>query len=325
MCAPPMFLSAVKETEEELESKRVKLDESALPSAALHQMVPLENGAKAKAEQAAACEAIVAAGGTMALAPDVQFDGSHKAQRVKTKHMLLALNQSLGKMLGFRWGDCMPSVPLRPLELGEQRLFHTTADGRRMPFYYAKETGNVVWQSAKTTAFRSHLRVASVMDEGSSSYSLIASLAEHCAVLPIRDSMHKMHRVQELTFASHEALTRLRREVFLCLKLDRAPWSTSRFGRRLKEAAANYALEMKPDDALLAPFLHSIASDLAIAPEDFASIQDAVLAFADRGRGKGMSQDYDQGRWEAFFDGARVLLRLVSWGFIRVCFQVKYS
>ena len=147
------------------------------------------------------------------------------------------------------------------------------------------------------------------MDEGSSSYALFAALAETCAVLPLRDSMHKLTRVQELAFHSDEVLKELRREVFLCLKLDRAPWSTSRFGRRLKEAAGQYAESMEENDQLLSPFFTSIAKDLGLATPDFDTIKAHIMEFANKTQ-KGMTNDYSQGRWDSLFDGSIVLLRL---------------
>ena len=301
--APPMFMSAVKETDEELDSERAKLDEQPLPPCALHQLVPVESGNKRK-QQAADQEP------ELSVVPNVKFKFSKKDERVKTKHMMLGLQLSLNKLLGFRWSDTVPLVPLRPLQPGETRMIHECSrTGQKMVYYFSSESGEVVWQSGETEAFKKHLRLASVMDEGSSNYSLFAALAEHCAVLPLRDSMHKMARVQDLTFASHPALLEFKREIFVCLKLDRAPWSTSRFGRRLKEAAADYATSMDPSsDPLLSPLIASIAQDTGLSGDDCNAIMAAILGFA-KGESRGMSSDYSMGRWESFFDGGRILLR----------------
>ena len=301
--APPMFMSAVKETDEDLDSKRAKLDENPLPPVSLHQLVPVESGNKRKQQAADQEKQVVAV-------PNVKFKLNKKEERVKTKHMMLGLQLSLNKLVGFRWSDTVPVVPLRPLEPGETRMIHQCSrTGQKMIYYYSPESGEVVWQSGETEAFKKHLPLTSVMDEGSSNYSLFAALAEHCAVLPLRDSMHKMARVQEPTFASQPQLLEYKREIFVCLKLDRAPWSTSRFGRRLKEAASDYAISMDaPSDPLLSPLLASIAQDLGLSGDDENAIRSAILGWANN-EGRSMSSDYSMGRWESFFDGGRILLR----------------
>ena len=310
VCAPPMFMSAVKDTEEDVDAKRQKLEESTLPAAPLHDLVPLETSRQKKKEQADMIVEKEAQGETISVVPSVAFEGgNHQSQRVKTRHMLQGLNHSLQKLLGFRFSDTMPTEPLRPIKLGEERLIHKTATGENMVYYWCKETGESVWQSSKANGFPQHLRLASVMDEGSSSYAIIAALAEQCSVLPVRDSMHKLHRVQELAFSGNAILSELRKEIFLCLKMDRAPYSTSRFGRRLKEAAELYANDMEPNDALLGPFLASIGRDMGIDPDDFASIKHAILGFANRHHRGGLSSDYSTGRWDSLFDGAQILLR----------------
>lgn len=199
-------------------------------------------------------------------------------------------------------------IPLRPIKLGEDRVTYVDANGKKMVYYYNRETGDVVWQSSRAVGFDQHLRLASVMDEGSSGFALLSAFAEHCSVLPIRDSMHKLHRVQELAFDSSEAMKNLRREIFLCLKLDKAPWSTSRFGRRLREAVKTYVEDMEFNDPLLAPFADGIANDVGISNFDFDAIKRSILAFADK-TDKGMCSDYDVGRWDSLFDGSVVLLR----------------
>ena len=270
--APPMFLSAVKETEEDIETKRQKMTDDPLPPVELHALVPVETTAAKKKQQLERALVARESGEATQVVPDLKFEKG-KDEKVKTKHMMVALNQSLNKLLGFRFSDTVPLHPLRPLRLGEQRVVHVNAEGQKMIYYHNPETGESTWQSTRVAGFEAHLRLTSVMDEGSSSYALFAALAETCAVLPLRDSMHKLTRVQELAFHSDEVLKELRREVFLCLKLDRAPWSTSRFGRRLKEAAGQYAESMEENDQLLSPFFTSIAKDLGLATPDFDTIK----------------------------------------------------
>ena len=307
--APPMFLSAVKETDEEVESKRRKMDEAPVPAVELQALVPLETTVK-KRQQQQQRQLVAQQDGeqVQALVPDLRFE-SAKSERVKTRHMLLALNQSLQKMLGFRFSDTLPEIQLRPQRLSEERIVYKNSRGEKMVYFFNKDTYETTWQSTRTACFQKHLRLASVMDEGSSSYSLFAALADSCAVLPLRDSMHKLTRVQELAFSGDEVLKSLRREIFLCLKLDRAPYSTSRFGRRLKEAAAMYAESMEESDQLLSPFLAAIAKDLGLPTIDFDQIKSGILDFAKKTE-KGMTNDYQQGRWDSLFDGSTVLLRL---------------
>ena len=294
-------MAAVKETDEELSEKRVKLEKNPLPTnAALHQLVPVEM-AKRKAPGDS--------DGQMVAVPNVGFKGTKANEKVKTKHMMLGLQVSLNKLIGFRWSDTAPVCPLRPLQPGEVREVYKNPSGETMIYYHTPETGEVCWQSTKTSVFTKHMRMASVMDEGSSNYALFAALAEHCSVLPLRDSMHKMARVQDLAFSSHEALVEFKREIFVCLKLDRAPYSTSRFGRRLKEATNDYASTMDAvNDPLLQPLVHSIAADIGVSADDLDSIRASILGFANR-ESKGMTNDYSMGRWESFFDGGRILLR----------------
>lgn len=296
-----MFMAAVKETDEDLSEKRVKLEEHPLPTtAALHQLVPVEM-AKRKAPDDSDHQ--------MVAVPNVGFKGTKNAEKVKTKHMMLGLQVSLNKLLGFRWSDTCPVYPLRPLRPGEVREVYKKPSGETMIYYHTPETGEVCWQSTQTAVFAKHMRMASVMDEGSSNYALFAALAEHCSVLPIRDSMHKMARVQDLAFSGHDALVEFKREIFVALKLDRAPYSTSRFGRRLKEATNDYASTMNVvNDPLLQPLVHSIAADIGVSSDDLDSIRASILGFANR-ESKGMTNDYSMGRWESFFDGGRILLR----------------
>ncbi len=295
-------MAAVKETDEDISEKREKLEQNPLPTtAALHQLVPVEKANKRKASADSDCQVVAV--------PNVGFKGTKANDKVKTKHMMLGLQVSLNKLLGFRWSDTAPENPLRPLQPGEVREVYKKPSGETMIYYHTPETGEVIWQSTQTSVFTKHMRMTSVMDEGSSNYALFAALAEHCAVLPLRDSMHKMARVQDLAFASHEALVEFKREIFVCLKLDRAPYSTSRFGRRLKEGALDYASTMDVEnDPLLQPLLHSIAADIGVSADDLDSIRASILGFANR-ESKGMSNDYSMGRWESFFDGGRILLR----------------
>lgn len=298
-----MFLSAVKETDEDLNSKRLALEDHPLPAVPLHQLVPLEKGKKRKQQNEGAEEP-----GNESV-PHVSFAANSNQDRVKTRHMMLALNVSLNKLLGFRWSDCQPVEPLRPLNVGEVQVEHTSPTGKKMIYYHDPESGHSVWQSCGTECFSKHMRLSSIMDEGSSSYSLMAALAEHLAVLPLRDSCHKMARVQDMAFSSCPQLVEFKREIFLCLKLDRAPYSTSRFGRRLKEAAGDYIENMNSlEDPLLQPLSHGIAKDLGVCPDDFDTIQRSISGFANK-EGRGMSNDYSLGRWDSFFDGGYRLIR----------------
>lgn len=310
--APPMFLSAIKETEESVHDKRKAMATAPLPAAPLQQIVPLETSQKRKREQSAQAAAAEADGQLVPVAPDIPFASTKKEEKVKTRHTMLGINRSLQKLLGFQWSDTVPLIPLRPIKPGEERVTYLDANGKKMMYYFNKETGDVLWQSSRAIGFDQHLRLASVMDEGSAGYSVLSALAEHCSVLPIRDSMHKLARVQELAFESTEQLTDLRRQIFLCLKLDRAPWSTSRFGRRLKEAVKIYMEDIELNDPLLAPFADGIANDVGISSTDIDAIKRSILGFADK-TDKGMSSDYSKGRWDSFFDGSVVLLRLGGW------------
>lgn len=92
-----------------------------------------------------------------------------------------------------------------------------------MIYYHDPETGHSVWQSCGTQCFSKHLRLSSIMDEGSSSYSLISALAEHLAVLPVRDSCHKMARVQDMAFSSCPQLNEFKREISYVSNLTGLP------------------------------------------------------------------------------------------------------
>ena len=82
-----------------------------------------------KREQLAVVAAESAAGEPSNVVPEVSFEGSKKVEKVKTRHMMVALTQSLQKFLGFRWSDTLPSSPLRPLRAGEQHNQGWQEDG----------------------------------------------------------------------------------------------------------------------------------------------------------------------------------------------------
>lgn len=84
--APPMFLSAVKETQEPVEDKRKAMADAPLPAVPLQDIVPVEAGQKRKREQLASAAAAEAAGQLVPVVPDIQFQSSRKDEKVKTRH-----------------------------------------------------------------------------------------------------------------------------------------------------------------------------------------------------------------------------------------------
>ena len=51
-----------------------------------------------------------------------------------------------------------------------------------------------------------------------------------------RDSMHKLHREEVLAAQGIQEVALSKKQVILLMKYDKAPWKTSAFGRRLREA-----------------------------------------------------------------------------------------
>lgn len=298
-----MFLSAAKLPEQQpVEEKQAVLQDKAaeLPLVPLHQLVPLSGrGNKRQLSEQEKARQV----------PDVPML-LKEGDLAKTKQLYIALNHSLNKLVGFQWKDSKPTNVLRPVVLGERRetFVHPTLGD--MKFVFNEEMKTSQWQSTKTIQFAQHVRIASVSDQGSSCFSLVSALAEFIAVMPIRDTSHKMHRVIELAMKGSTQTTELRREIGLCLKFDKAPWNTGRFGRKLRESILFYASSMSENDVLLAPLRQGLEDELSVPEGDFECLKRKLLAWGQHlGTHRSISTEFDMGRWDSFTDGVRILFR----------------
>ena len=296
VACPPMFLSALKETEQPLEDKHAALQTTELPLVPLHDLVPVKTKRALTDEEKARQAPVV---------PLLK-----EGDLIKTKQLYIALNHSLNKLVGFAWKDAVPVNKLRPEARGETRESFKDPTLGDMKFLYSSEEKSSCWQSAKAPDFRNHVRVTSVSDEGSSCFSLVSALAEHISLMPMRDTSHKMHRVIEMTMKGSPLTSEMRKEIGLCLKFDKAPWNTGRFGRRLREGVLVYANNMTEDDALLAPLRSSLEQELEVPEGDFELLRTKLQAWGQRlGTGRSISAEFNLGRWDGFTDGVHILFR----------------
>lgn len=117
-----------------------------------------------------------------------------------------------------------------------------------------------------------------------------------------------MARLQDMAFNSASPVLKvIRRELGLVMKFDMAPYSTSRFGRRLKEACWIYASSMEPNDPLLAPLMSKICEDLHCDPNNFEHVKQRILDWSQK-KGRKDSLEFNMNRWDALVDGLSVLL-----------------
>ena len=282
--SPPMMMSDLTESDQSLEEKREVLAAEPL-TVPLHQLVPFDPRARDQPEQAAP-----------------KLEGMTKSPLAKARQLLIAVNHSLNKLCGVKLADTVPFVPLRPQALEEKRIFHDS----KFPYLFDGDRKTAVWQIAGGK----HLRLANVADEGSSGYAVFTALASTCAIMPMRDSSHKMHRHSEAAMSGSQATKQLRKEIALCLKFDKAPWSSGRFGRRIREGVKAYVSSMGPNDELLAPLKGNLCSELQVDECDFQGLVNKMLKWAEKlGTGKSISNEYSMGRWDSFQDGLHLLFR----------------
>lgn len=96
----------------------------------------------------------------------------------------------------------------------------------------------------------------------------------------------------------------------MCLKFDKAPWNTGRFGRKLRESILFYASSMSENDVLLAPLRQGLEDELSVPEGDFECLKRKLLAWGQHlGTHRSISTEFDMGRWDSFTDGVRILFR----------------
>ena len=217
------------------------------------------------------------------------------AEKVSTRQKMLAVNHSMSQALQMKFADTCPPVLLRAAGPNEVRCY-TDVGGRKEAYLWNVSTKESVWQCSRL--FAPVIRVTTMHDEGDAGYALQLAQAG-LAILPMRDTQHKIHREEMLSLSDVRAVDIAVKEVMLVTKFDRAPWRTSHFGRRLREAE-DYIHHVPPDHPLVQTVSLGIISDQGLAPG--SSLQDvhAQLAkFAAKG-GDRTRGDHKLSRWSEF-------------------------
>lgn len=121
------------------------------------------------------------------------------------------------------------------------------------------------------------------------------------------DVPHKFQRKQAMALSHHEMAKMKLKQFMKVFRSNRAPFSTSKFGKALKEAKQRLLTASKkdPDHELLQMFLPGIARDLGCDPSHFTAHQ-AIRALAVRaGSVHVKATECKDVRWGAWLDHAQ--------------------
>ncbi|CAE7439645.1 unnamed protein product [Symbiodinium sp. CCMP2592] len=221
-----------------------------------------------------------------------------KDEKVSTRQKMLALNHSLHQLVRFRLSDALPARKLRPVKEGETRHY-VQKDGLKRAYLWHAQTKAATWQSTDHVGFDSCLRLSCLQDEGDT--SMAVQMANHgLSIMIHRDSMHKLHREECLAAQDVPEVALSKKQVLLIMKYDKAPWKTSAFGRRLREARE--LVEAIPCThrlvQMVAPgILHDLGMDPASPLE---AVKDVLVKYAKGHLGTG--SDHSSGRWADYVD-----------------------
>ena len=140
----------------------------------------------------------------------------------------------LHQLIRFRLSDALPARKLRPAKEGETRHY-VQKEGLKPAYPWHGQSKAATWQSTDHVGFDSCLRLSCLQDEGDATIAL--QMANHgLSIMIHRDSMHKLHREEVLAAQGIQEVALSKKQVLLLMKYDKAPWKTSAFGRRLREA-----------------------------------------------------------------------------------------
>eukprot|EP00435_Cladocopium_sp_Y103_P040475 s494_g11.t1 len=243
----------------------------------------------------------------------------HREYRQATRNLLVALGNALVFLLpnGFKMSQCIPSNLLKPrgghtrVKLLQQEI-HLLTMGRECDrayrFLWSDDSDRICRNPdfyLDPTAF---YRLTFSGDEGTDVFLMfqhLTSLGSWICFWP--DVPHKFQRKQAMALSSHEVAKMKLKQFMKVFRSNRAPFSTSKFGKQLKEAKQRLlmALQNDPDHELLQMFLPGIARDLGCDPSSFTASQ-AIRALALRaGSVHVKATECKDVRWGAWLDHAQ--------------------
>ncbi|OLP85164.1 hypothetical protein AK812_SmicGene33870 [Symbiodinium microadriaticum] len=221
-------------------------------------------------------------------------------EKITTRMKLLAVNHSLHTLIKFRLSDSKPAVPLRPARNDEIRK-SVMVNGRLESFLWSPSTKQSCWQSTNYEGFKTLMRVNVLCDEGDATAHYQLALGGLACMIH-RDQSHKLHRCEILACPD---MALARKHCLLIAKFDKAPWATSAFGRRLKEARERVH-ELDSNHILFDVCAGGIIADRNMPPD--SSLADVKRELVQMGKG-GTGSAHRSGRWADFVDSFHRLKR----------------
>ena len=121
------------------------------------------------------------------------------------------------------------------------------------------------------------------------------------------DLPHKFQRKQAMAISANETAKQKLKSFMKVFRSNRAPFSTSKFGKSLKECKQRLlrALKAEPDHEILQMFLTSIARDVQADPAEFTAAQAMRLLAVRAGSVHIKSTECKDVRWGAWIDHAQ--------------------